>query len=523
MGSALVGHGCFLTFYERKNLTGWSVRLGVGRYTKCTLSAWGVPPVVPGALSVKFDEGRETADMGIRFLPRTHGPSKSVMPIAKGLASFRHFQMNFQVRLENGWIRKAPKKETPILEFRTTGMTYQEAFFSAAQCASRGLNMSGLLRQPLLSLWLAPPRDFGSRCQLMVQLKTADLPESLYPHLETCKLPFTCSEHFSTQVSLGHDLILRVSTEEEEIACPVNSAIDIQQQVELWLGSRLENLPAAMSIEDLRYKLLGPRGPVQVDMPGCHEMVHRGTIPGVIHQIWFGPGGPLQLIDSWRSYSLWEELEHRLWQSETEIQDVLNLSDDLLQDWMRIYHQEHTNAGKADLLRVALLYDLGGVYVDSDALWLGGLLNLSTEFIAGWTDSSQILVQNAFMASAPKGFVVRKLLEMQIQLYQHCRKDLGLRIWDPFGPGILTHIISKLCMNFTDPHAQILKSSAFFPISHSSDPWKQLGQFLPNLAETTGAVSVDLGMSTNKYTPGMDPIICVPLGFSTLIIKTPLL
>ena len=51
---------------------------------------------------------------------------------------------------------------------------------------------------------------------------------------------------------------------------------------------------------------------------------------------------------------------------------------------------------------------------------------------------------------------------------------------------------------------QVLTSTAFYPMPHATDPWARLGDQLPTLTEVPGAVSVDLGMSTNKYPPGMD-------------------
>lgn len=120
--------------------------------------------------------------------------------------------------------------------------------------------------------------------------------------------------------------------------------------------------------------------------------------------------------------------------------------------------------------------------------------------MAGWISKNQPLLNGAVMASAPKGQVVRWKLEMQIQLFQHCRVDLEIPTYNSLGPGLLTYVLSLDGFRKSQM-AQLRNYTTFYPKLHAEDPWKNLGIDLPRLAEVPGAVSVDLGLSTNKYSP----------------------
>ena len=79
-------------------------------------------------------------------------------------------------------------------------------------------------------------------------------------------------------------------------------------------------------------------------------------IPRCIHQIWIGPDPePAIWLDTWRKHFLAEHpgWEYRLW-SEKEI-DKLDLIN------RKLYDEEATYFGKADILRFELLYTYGGI------------------------------------------------------------------------------------------------------------------------------------------------------------------
>ncbi|MCS3650109.1 hypothetical protein GGQ08_001403 [Salinibacter ruber] len=84
-------------------------------------------------------------------------------------------------------------------------------------------------------------------------------------------------------------------------------------------------------------------------------------IPKKIHQIWVGPN-PVPprhegWIEGWKEQH--PEWEHRLWGEE----GLLNVLPD---EALQFYHAAESYAGKADVARIWLVLELGGVYVDTD-------------------------------------------------------------------------------------------------------------------------------------------------------------
>lgn len=80
-----------------------------------------------------------------------------------------------------------------------------------------------------------------------------------------------------------------------------------------------------------------------------------------IHQIWVGsdpvPPRHEEWIEGWKEQH--PEWEHRLWGEE----GLLNVLPD---EALRFYHAAESYAGKADVARIWLVHELGGVYVDTD-------------------------------------------------------------------------------------------------------------------------------------------------------------
>lgn len=89
------------------------------------------------------------------------------------------------------------------------------------------------------------------------------------------------------------------------------------------------------------------------------------NIPKIIHQIWLGPKEPPQwCIDSWRVNYINSNPDwvYKLW-TEKEINDfkLINKS---------IYDEEPTYRGKSDIARYEILFREGGIFLDTDSLWI---------------------------------------------------------------------------------------------------------------------------------------------------------
>eukprot|EP00049_Salpingoeca_infusionum_P021762 m.4444 g.4444 ORF g.4444 m.4444 type:complete len:314 (+) comp4491_c0_seq1:80-1021(+) len=103
---------------------------------------------------------------------------------------------------------------------------------------------------------------------------------------------------------------------------------------------------------------------IQFDTPPS-QLVKPGTIPKTIHQIWLGhEAPPCQWMASWmQEYTRHDpSWTYKLWRDK-DIEKLHLVNADL-------YELEPHFANKADIARYEILYRFGGVFVDSDSLWL---------------------------------------------------------------------------------------------------------------------------------------------------------
>eukprot|EP00439_Symbiodinium_sp_Y106_P069366 s166_g11.t3 len=457
---------CFLTFFERADRIGWHTRLGVGRYTACSLRMSGVPPVRPGALLVESEASpARPADGDVHFRFPSSYALHPVL-VARGFMTFRFFELSFRVTRPPSGAENATK-----LRFDA-----QEA---------------GTLLSAMLS------RQEGDRSWLKLEMRA-------FPTMgiTVCEGAVYGTEQSALlRISLTPDLRLRASAGGALVLdCAVESSAVSMQRVML-------SAQSTSVVENMTYRLFGPRGPYRPHVR--HGPSGSGEIPRLIHQVWLGPKAPSLLISTWQAYPLFasESWAHRLWQSDEEVlQALAEFQDDLLKDWRQLYDEDPTFAGRSDLIRFALLYAYGGVYIDADSFWLGPpssleILLANASFAAAWENQGKLYVAAGVMASVQHGFVVQQVLEMQIQRFQHCRLDWGRGPWDALAAGALTYLVTAGHFLTDSPEVKVLDSDVFYPLRHSTDPWQKLGGFLPKLAKH-GAVSVDLGLTSNRYPDG---------------------
>jgi mannosyltransferase OCH1-like enzyme len=99
------------------------------------------------------------------------------------------------------------------------------------------------------------------------------------------------------------------------------------------------------------------------------------TIPKIIHQVWFTENGtssipsPLNKIENMKTWkndylNKYPEFKYVLWTHE-KIQKNLYWSDEL----KKIYNLETTIKGKTDILKLLILQQYGGIFIDTDLIW----------------------------------------------------------------------------------------------------------------------------------------------------------
>jgi mannosyltransferase OCH1-like enzyme len=101
---------------------------------------------------------------------------------------------------------------------------------------------------------------------------------------------------------------------------------------------------------------------------GLENEIKQVRIPKVIHQIWIGPREPpTKWINKWKyDYTkMYPDFIHVMW-NEEKINTELIWTPKL----RKIYDEEKEMCGKADIARLLILYQYGGIYIDVDSIWV---------------------------------------------------------------------------------------------------------------------------------------------------------
>lgn len=128
-------------------------------------------------------------------------------------------------------------------------------------------------------------------------------------------------------------------------------------------------------------------------------------IPKVIHYCWFGKGEKSALIQaciaSWHKHMPdWEFIE---WNEENSPIDHPFVSKAL---------NEKKYAFAADYVRCFALYNMGGIYLDTDMEIIKNLEPLiSYDFFAGYEDDNFDKINCAIFGGIPKNIILKELLE----------------------------------------------------------------------------------------------------------------
>ena len=171
-------------------------------------------------------------------------------------------------------------------------------------------------------------------------------------------------------------------------------------------------------------------------------------IPKIIHQIWIGdeptPKHCLEFIEEMKKMN--PEFQHILWGN--EVFSGIYKDDPFLQNYIKnpeIYKWAHI----ADRLRLLLLRDFGGIYVDVDAKPIKGFnasvfqkLNKNISFFAGYRNknypwSDDTLIDCMVLGSTKSNRVINELLNMYIDInWAWAFKPMSARIFEIIGPDV---------------------------------------------------------------------------------------
>lgn len=183
------------------------------------------------------------------------------------------------------------------------------------------------------------------------------------------------------------------------------------------------------------------------------------TIPKIIHQIWIGPNPqPTNMMITWKDkhpdfeYILWNEDEFKKRNMVFRCQKRINE----IEEW----------CGKADIMRVEILYNYGGVYIDADSICIEPIHILLEKYKAFATYENE-QTRAGLVANGNMGFPKEHQLcrDMITHIYNNkvSYKDTNNRAWKNTGPLLLTKFLNK---NKYD-NFSILPSYYFLPVHPS--------------------------------------------------------
>jgi mannosyltransferase OCH1-like enzyme len=235
-------------------------------------------------------------------------------------------------------------------------------------------------------------------------------------------------------------------------------------------------------------------------------------IPKLIHQIWLGKNPkPQEWMDTVKEFAGIHGFAYKLW-TDREILERYPLGAPL----QAVYDDLEELAGKADILRLILLYNLGGLYVDADCVILNPqklhafLEADNSETFFSWEkiDDKDLprlrpyfgkelqgmndLIGNSIIGAKPEAGFIKKLLE---EIVPNALQQGGkLWAWHTVGPLFITKVWKREGGRY--PGLKIYPGRAFYPMHWIgiTDP-----EFHKKLKDTGEAMFFQYGYSTNGF------------------------
>lgn len=182
-------------------------------------------------------------------------------------------------------------------------------------------------------------------------------------------------------------------------------------------------------------------------------------IPKIIHQIWIGNKPiPTKYIDTFRKDYIekFPHYDYILW-DENKINNL-----PMSQVIKNIYNKEPTMYGKADIARLVILYEYGGIYIDADCVWINNKCfddliekSINTGLFAALTPGRNYLT-NSVIGSIKNNPELDYLINSELpKKYQRRHKFPPSKIT---GPMLLNILVEQ------DRNITVFPSVYFYPI-----------------------------------------------------------
>ncbi|MEZ4858029.1 MAG: glycosyltransferase [Flavobacteriaceae bacterium] len=166
-------------------------------------------------------------------------------------------------------------------------------------------------------------------------------------------------------------------------------------------------------------------------------------IPKILHYCWFGkhPKSAVfqQCLESWKQYA--PHFEIKEWNEETSVPYQNKFYHDAI--------RKRKYAFAADCIRIQVLYEIGGIYLDTDMLLVKPLDEvLHHSFFTGYEVSGRPAY--GFFGAVPKNHFIAKMKDFY-----------DTQFFNPFSPPVITHTFKEWVTE-----TNLLKDEKIFPIEY---------------------------------------------------------
>lgn len=174
------------------------------------------------------------------------------------------------------------------------------------------------------------------------------------------------------------------------------------------------------------------------------------VIPKIIHQVWIGgnmPSREIEMCENIKNIALSNGWKYFLW-TENDIHKLKAFKN------REQFDSTPNNGQKSDLLRAQILYEIGGVYLDTDFIlfkMFDDLLDL--DFFCGVAYDGFPSLFNGLMGCSPNNKIIEDMLDLDLGVGY---KD-SMDIINTTGPYLTTRKVFK--------HIQTFDNMVVFPVS----------------------------------------------------------